>query len=117
MFEDARKLWQKYQAHNWPLRWRITGMITRQLPAKWAAWQMNRNFARYDIRPLTMIWAESYLWFWVIVNGWYEEHDGTQCGWCEIVRKPKTKKEARSLARTFVDVWLHEAKKARGEAT
>jgi len=102
------KSWSSYEDLKWPWRWRIIGQVTRRWPGKWAAWQINRELARQGWGSLRMIWAEPYLCFWVIINGWFEI-DGVQWGFCEIVRKPKTKEQAQEMARTYLETWKAEA--------
>lgn len=104
----------KYDELKWPWYQAILGSITSKLPGKWAAWQITREVARHSLDPLTLMWAEPYLVFWVIINGWYEL-EGTQFGFCEIVRKPKTKNDAQKMAHTYLDAWKKYAVEHIGE--
>ena len=104
MLDAWRHEWKKYDQVKWPWYQAVLGSITSRFPGKWASWQITREFARHSLAPLTLLWAEPYLGFWVILNGWYEK-EGVQFGFCEILRKPKTKRDCQVLARTYLRAW------------
>jgi len=113
MLKRLRKLWNPYPMLNWPWNWLLAGLLMRHIPGRQCAWHFNREVALQDIKPLTMVWAEGYYGLWMLLQAMYEK-DGVQMGFAEIVRRTRSEKRARVIARHYITAWREYARENIG---
>jgi len=104
-----RDFWEPYPTLNWPWYCKLPAMFTRHVPGAVCAWHFNREIAQFDIWPLRIIWAEGYLFFWVLIVAMYRK-EGEQWGFGQIVRATTDEEKARRVARGFARAWRQQAR-------